>query len=260
MLNNKTTLSIAIVLGVVGLAGVGYYKQNSVSHSADNPDSVKTKADVERIIREYTIANPEFLEEAMKNLYVKKAKAESERSEKAVKDKQRELTENMFDPRAGNTNPKLRIVEFFDYNCGYCKHMLETKQKILAELPDVQIIFKEFPILGESSRMLAKAALAVNAVDSAKYFEFHSKLMSMPGDKSLAVIEDTVSKMGIDLAKFKTAMNDAKIEEQLNQNLQLAGDIGLRGTPAYVIGDQLVPGAISLEEVKKIIAEKTKAQ
>lgn len=254
-MNNKLTLGIAIAVGCVGLAALGYYKQStSMSDSA----SVKNRADVEKIIREYIVENPEFLEDAMKNLYNKKQKAENEEAAKAVKEKVKELAEDPTDPFIGSATPKVTIVEFFDQNCGYCKRMIDVKSKITNELKDVKIVFKEFPILGENSRMLAKAALAVNIVDKSKYFEFHSKVMHADGVKDEAAVEVIVQGLGIDLAKYKAAYAGDEVAKKLDANAKLAAEIGLRGTPAYVVGDQLIPGAISFEEIKKLVEQSSK--
>ena len=257
-MNFKSFLSAAVIVAFISLVAFGYFKQeHSHSHVSSATSQTHSKEEVEKIVKGYLTENPEVLEEAMRNLYNKRAKVEAERSAKIIKEKTKELEEDPQSPKAGNINPKVKIVEFFDYNCGYCKHMLPTKKRILEELKDVQIIFKELPILGENSKLCAKAALAVNMIDSNKYFDYHSELLTYAGDKTPQILEDLAKKIGVDIAKYKTALNNPDIEKHLNDNVQLATVVGIRGTPAYVVAGQLVPGAISFEEIKERV-EKTK--
>jgi hypothetical protein len=239
-MNSKTFFSIAVVVAFVSLVAFGYFKQvhTHTPVKATSHDT-HTKEDIEKVIKEYILENPELIEEAMRNLYNKKAKAEAERASKVIKEKAKELEEDPQSPKAGN--------------CGYCKHMLATKKRILEELKDVQIIFKELPILGENSKLCARSALAVNLVDSAKYFNYHSELLTYNGDKTPQVLEDLAKKVGIDIEKYRAALSNQEIDNQLTANVQLASNVGIRGTPAYIAAGNLVPGAISFEEIKASI-------
>lgn len=214
------------------------------------PSNVNVESGSEEQMKQFILNNPEVIMQSVEQHQVKKYQEEMKKSGQAVKDHLKEIQENPNDPKAGSASASVKIVEFFDYNCGYCKRMQPLKEKILSDLKDVQIIFKELPILGENSKVAAKAALAVHMVAPDKYFAFHSAFLKHNGPKSEQFIEETCKSLGIDFAKVKETMNSAKVEEVINENHKLAEKIGVNGTPAYIINDEFIPGALSYEEVK----------
>ena len=257
-MNTKTLLSAAIVIALLCLIGFGYFKQEhssasikSISSESASNSSVQSKADIENVVKSYLLNNPEVIEESMRNLYNKKMKAELERTNSLIKEKTKELEEDLMSPKVGSLTPKIKIIEFFDYNCGYCKHMLPIKKKILDELKDVQIIMKELPILGDNSKMMARSAIAVNLVDSSKYFDFHSELLMSQGDVSPQTLEELVKKVGVDVEKYKATLTDSRIDMHLGDNMKLASEIGVRGTPAYIIGGEIKSEPLNFEDIKQ---------
>ncbi len=157
-------------------------------------------------------------------------------------------------PVAGNLYGDVAVVEFFDYNCPYCKRVAPTVKTVLDEDPGVRVIYKEFPILGPESVIAAKAALASLEQDPAKYFAFHDAMMSNRGRLTETRIMDIAAEVGFDGERLKADMAAPEIEATIARNRALARALGISGTPAFVIGDRIVPGAIDLPALKRLIA------
>jgi protein-disulfide isomerase len=165
-----------------------------------------------------------------------------------------QLVNSRRDPFIGNPDASVTVVEFFDYQCPYCKRMAQDLAKIAAEDPDVKIIFKEFPVFGRESTLATRAALA--SAKQGKYAEFHLAIMGLRGAPSENALFRVASRLGMDLDRLRRDMQSPSIETQIQTNLQLARQVGVRGTPAFIVGDQLVPGAMSPEQMRQLIAEK----
>ena len=155
---------------------------------------------------------------------------------------------------AGNKDGDVVIVTFLDYRCGYCKKGNNELKTVIEKDPKVKVIFKEYPVLGPMSQKLARTALAVYLVDSTKYVGFHNALMDSR-DPSDQFVQNTLKMLKIDHIKVKEAMKDPRIEKEIASVSELAHELGVRGTPAFIIGDELIPGSIDsnamLELVKK---------
>lgn len=194
-----------------------------------------------------------FVSEKQKEIMEQKQKVASE----GIKTKKEEIQSTKY---SGVVNPKgsVTVVEFFDYNCGYCKHVSKIVDKIAMEDKNVRFIFKELPILGEPSRQAAKVAIAVSMIAPNKYLAVHNALME-DGAKTEEDLKNAVKKAGLkysDVEKILKSKGD-KIEKALNTNLELASAIGINGTPAFVVGDEFVPGALDYNSLKGLI-EKAK--
>ena len=216
------------------------------------PISPELRGALEGVVRDYLLKNPAIIGEAMQAL---KAQAEAKKQDaaaQALKQHRDELLQNAHSPVAGNPKGDITVVEFFDYNCGYCKPVALTVAALLNDDPNVRVVYKEFPILGPQSMVAARAALA--AKRQGKYHEFHVAMMS-----SVRADQNSVAEMardlGLDYEKLVKDMKDPAINEQLERNYRLARAIGIHGTPAFVIGDRLVSGAIDGRGMMKIIAE-----
>jgi protein-disulfide isomerase len=146
------------------------------------------------------------------------------------------------------------LVEFYDYSCGYCKKVFPSVAKLIEEDKNLKVVFKEFPILGPNSVITAKAALAANIIAPEKYLEVHEKLMNSRITSKENLI-DIVSSLGIDKDKLSSEMESDKVQKIIDDNKDLARDLGISGTPAFVIGDEFVPGAVSFEQMKEIIKQ-----
>lgn len=206
---------------------------------------------IEKIVRNYLMKNPAVIREAMRALQVQELKEKQERAANQMKELRSEILSDPGSPVAGNAKGDISIVVFFDYNCGYCKQTLPQLQSISERDPLVRIVFKEFPVLGPQSMFAARAALAAGR--QGKYVEFHNALMiaENTGEDSIKSISKT---LGVDYSKLQKDMADPQIDEQITRTQRLAESLDINGTPAYIIGDQIIPGAINAESLTNIMA------
>jgi protein-disulfide isomerase len=221
-------------------------------YGEDRP-AVVSKGEIEKIVREYILRHPEVLMESVRAHQERERVAARQRSREAVRAKRHELFEDTASPLAGKAKADIRIVQFFDYNCGYCRRVSPTLAKLLQERPDVQIIFRELPILGPESHIAARAALASHKQGA--YQEFHRALMDLKAPLNAAAIEETAGKLGLDIARLKADMDSAEVQSMLAENQRLAGAIGVQSTPSFVIGSELVSGAMDLAGFQELIAK-----
>ena len=156
--------------------------------------------------------------------------------------------DNLF---LGNKNGKEIIIEFFDYNCGYCKRSFPEIMELVSENKDIKIILKELPVLGESSILASKASIASQKQD--KYFEFHQELINFSGIISLIDIKKISKELGINFEQLQRDMNSEETILLINENYRLADLIGVRGTPAFIINNNLIPGAIGKNEMLRFL-------
>jgi protein-disulfide isomerase len=233
-----------VILGIALLLFTGR------SYGQDKPVS---RSEVEQIIREYILQHPELLMESVRGYQEREQIAAQQRSREAIAAKHRELFEDKAAPVSGKADAKVTIVQFFDYNCGYCRRVTPTVVKLLEENQDVRMIFKEMPILGPDSHLAARAALAAQKQDA--YFKFHRALMDLKSPSTATAIEETGRKLGLDVARLKTDMDSPEIQAILAKNQQLAAALGVQSTPSFVIGNELVPGAMDLAGFQALIAK-----
>jgi protein-disulfide isomerase len=217
------------------------------------------RAAVEDVIKDYlTKKNPEVLMEAMQELQKRQVADSQAKSKAALSTSHDKLYGDASSPIGGNPKGDVTVVEFFDYQCGYCKMSEPNIQKLLKEDKNVKFIYKDFPVLGPSSTMAAKAALA--SVKQGKYLQFHDALFStakFSHSANPAADEEAVFKaareVGLDVDKLKKDMDDAEITKIVEGNVALGTEIGARGTPTFIIGEQLYPGALEYPQLKKAI-------
>jgi len=199
------------------------------------------------------ITNPEVIEEAIRALQTKRETEEKNRAQAALSAQGDALRRHPMTPVSGNAKGDVTVVEFFDYQCGYCKRSLGSMVNLLSSDKNVRVVWKELPILGPASRFAARAAMASKRQD--KYFDFHVGVMSSQGRLSESKVMSIAADVGLNVDRLREDMKDPKIEAYLDETLQLANSLGIRGTPAFVIGDTLVPGAVDESRLKRLIAE-----
>jgi protein-disulfide isomerase len=214
------------------------------------------KAALGKSIREYLIANPEVLVEAMQELERKQDSQRDSAAQKAISENQNELLRDPDSPVAGNPNGDVTIVEFSDYQCPYCKRAHSAVKSVVAADGKVKIVFKDLPILGEPSRIAALAALASRA--QGKHLAFHNALMEYNGKIDRDKIMEIAASVGLDVAQLQKDMEDPKLKQIIDRNMALASALGVRGTPAFVVGQQFVPGAVDADALKQLIADARK--
>lgn len=220
--------------------------------SAQTPTPL-TREQVETIVRDYLLRNPEVILEAIEGLEEKRKQSTEAAQRDALAAKRAELLNDPDAPVGGNPDGDVTIVEFFDYRCPYCKQVTPSIAQLLKADGKIRFVYKELPILGPDSVVAARAALAARAQD--KYLALHEALMRTRGALDEAAVLRVAGEAGLDTARLKADMGSAAIEAMIDKNRKLARDLSLTGTPAFIIGNKLIPGAIDLETLKKLVAE-----
>lgn len=224
------------------------------------PTAAKTFSDADRaaiedIIQDYlTNKHPEIIIQAAQEAQKRDQVSAESKSKEAVKTAQDKIFNDPSSPVGGNPKGDITVVEFFDYQCGYCKMSEEHVEKLLTEDKGVKFVYKDFPILGPMSTEAAKAALA--SVKQNKYIKFHDALMTKRDHLNDDLIYQLAKESGIDVEKLKKDMAAPEIAKTIQDNLELGSKIGVRGTPMFIIGDQVYPGAIQqYSQMKQAVAD-----
>ena len=213
------------------------------------------RGEIETIIKSYLVSHPEVLEEAMAELNKRQAAAEDEKHQASVAQNSNAIFNSPRNVTLGNKNGDVTFVEFFDYNCGYCKRAMSDMLDLMKSDPKLKVVLKEFPVLSEGSVEAARVAVAVRMQDpgGSKYLDFHQRLLGGrgPADKAraLAAAKDA----GLDVARIEKDMTSPEVRATIEENFKLAEAMGMNGTPSYVIGKQVVVGAIGLDGLKEKI-------
>jgi protein-disulfide isomerase len=247
-----TTGRLRAAAGALALAGI----VAAPAHAQNAALSDAQKKEVRALVREYILANPEIITEAVSLLQEKEEKAKASKVVAAINANKAAL----FSPPEGTVlgNPKgdVTLVEFFDYNCGYCKQVYPTLMEALKEDGKVKLVVKEFPILGPGSVVASQAALASRKQN--KYAQFHMALLSHRGQLNEDSIMKIAADIKLDVKKLREDMKAPEINDVLKKNHQLAQDLGIEGTPAIIVGETLVPGALQKDHLKELIADARK--
>jgi protein-disulfide isomerase len=223
---------------------------------ADEKLSPEQKEAVEQVIHDYLMKNPQFLIEVLKAAQEKAKEAKAEDARQAIAAKHDELSRDPGSPVGGNPKGDVTIVEFFDYSCPYCKQVEPQIEALLKEDRKIRIVYKEFPVLGEGSVYASSMALA--AVKQGKYAAFHDAMIATKGHATEEMVLKVAADVGIDVVKAKTTMNAPEVQDILKRNYALAESLEINGTPAFVIGNVLVPGATTVEHLKQLVADARK--
>lgn len=210
-----------------------------------------SRAEIEQIVHDYLMAHPEVILEAVQAL---QARQEAEAAARAAANLA-QLRDDIFGGPAtmiaGNPDGDVTLVEFFDYRCGYCRRALPDVMALKETDPQLRIVMKEFPILGPDSVIAARAALA--ARKQGKYAVFHEALMQAEGSLDEARILAVADEVGLDLDRLRGDMEAPEINATLRRNFELAEALGIRGTPAFVTRNDLVPGAVGADALKAMV-------
>lgn len=208
---------------------------------------------IEQIVHDYLLAHPEVLVEALQIWQAQQAANAKTRERHVIMALSDEIYADPTSPVGGNTDGALTIVEFFDYQCGYCRHVAPLVAQLLQEHNDLRIIYKEFPILGPESLVAARAALASRA--QGKYDQFHEALMALEGSLSLDAIMTAAESSGLDVERLAREMDDPSIDAILTRNHSLARRLDIRGTPAFVLDGELIRGAPTFAMLTQLVEE-----
>ena len=213
------------------------------------------RGEIEKIVREYLIQHPEVLQEAMAELEKKQAADEALKNQAAVKDNSDAIFNSPRQVVAGNPQGDVTFVEFFDYNCGYCKRAMTDMFDMIKADPKLKVVLKEFPVLGPGSVEAARVAVAVRMQDKTgkKYMDFHQKLLGGRGQADKARALAAAKDAGLDVARIERDLTSDEVRQTLEESLKLAEKLGLNGTPSYVIGKQVVVGAVGVDTLREKI-------
>jgi protein-disulfide isomerase len=211
------------------------------------------RGEIERIIKEYLVGHPEVLQEVINELEKRQSDAEAAKHREGVKQYSQALFYSPRQVTIGNRQGDVTLVEFFDYNCGYCKRALSDMLNLMKEDPKLRVVLKEFPVLGPGSVEAAQVAVAVRMQDPTgkKYLEFHQKLLGGRGPADRAHALAVAKEIGLDMGRIEKDMAGEEIKATLEENMRIAEALGLNGTPSYVIGSEVVIGAVGLTALKE---------
>jgi len=241
-----------IVLTALALALAGFIGMTHVK-AADDAKNLSA-ADVEKIVHDYIVSNPQVILDSVDDY---QRKAASIRAEEGMKNNRDVLFNDAGSPEIGNPKGDVTVVEFFDYNCHFCKDALPTVLGLLEKDKNVRFIFKDYPILGPTSDTAAKWALAAHK--QKKYFEFHQAMMNNKTPINDTLLEKIAADVGMNVEQAKNDAKSPAILVQVEKNSTLARDLGISGTPAFIVGEEVVRGGMKLEDLEKKIAEKRAA-
>lgn len=246
-------LCMALVLGMALLAGAPVSAQQAEAVPPEHRDAVRDLLVDNPEVLEVLARHPELVAEAMQKLTAKR-KAAADALAATLASSHKEIFNDGVSYVAGNPKGDVTIVEFFDYRCPYCKQMQPHLQALLKEDGKLRLVLKELPVLGPESVTASRAAVAaLEQGKGAKYLAFHDAMMTFRGQLSDDDIFRMAGAAGLDVAKLKTDMQAPKVEAVLRANLALADKLGIQGTPGFVIGDQLIPGAVSLDTLRQMV-------
>ncbi len=216
------------------------------------PDPAFQQA-VEQVVERYLRSHPEVIEQSLRLLHAKRQAEEREQTRQIILTKQTELLHDPTSPVSGNLEGDVTVVEFFDYRCGYCKRVAGTVTQLQQDDPNVKIVYKDYPILGEASEVASRAALASKI--QGKHLAFHEALLASEQELTQDSILNIAAEVGLDNEQLIKDMQAPSIQAIINRNRELARKLGINGTPGFIIGTELAPGALNLDELKNLVSQ-----
>ena len=237
----------------LALATCAAQAQTPAPNPAARAPEAAERARIKEIVREVLKENPDLVLDALQALEARERDEASAKSARALAQYRDQLERDSSDPVGGNAGGDVTLVEFFDYKCPYCKQVSDQLFDAVQRDGRVRLVFKELPILGRESAIAAHAALAAMNQGQAKYVAFHRALLAERGPLDEANVLRVAGGVGLDAAKLKTDMAKSEIDARLKRNLALARALDIRGTPAFVIGNELIPGALDADALRSAI-------
>jgi protein-disulfide isomerase len=210
-----------------------------------------SKSEFEQRVHDHLLEHPEVIAEAINRLEAQQREQEAKQVRTVLQSRADEVYRDPHAPVGGNSNGDTTLVEFFDYNCPYCKQMASVMAQVEAADPRLRVVYKEFPILGPDSLLAAKAALAANK--QGKYVAFHRALYQVRGHLDESRVLETAQTAGLDIARLKSDMQAPEIGARLAENIRLAQALGISGTPGFAVGDKILVGAMDLKSLQTAI-------
>lgn len=244
---------VLAALAVLGLALPFSLATAPTALALDDSD----KPAVEKIIKDYLLENPEVIRDALQELERRTIEAEKQRQKQMISENRELLLDEKYSFTTGNKDGDVTVVEFFDYNCPYCRQAFKDLLQLMQEDKNVRVVLKEFPILGEASQKAALAALA--ARKQGKYMEFHQALLEAKGRITESSLLTTAESIGLDVEQLKKDMESQDVKTALEKNMEVGIRLGINGTPTFIFNDQVVPQVLPYDAMKGLISKLRKA-
>lgn len=251
MVFRSLIVAAGLSIGLMAAAPSGFAQQ-SMAVAKGSALSPAQRTEVLAIIRQALTQDPSILRDAIAALQAQDQASQAAAQGSAISASQQALTGNPADPMIGNPHARISVVEFYDTRCPYCRVMRPELATLAQQDPDVRVVFKDIPILGPDSVLEARALLA--AKRQGGYEAMQAAVMSDAAPETEAELRQTAAHLGLNADRLVRDMKDPRITAQLTANTSLAQSLGITGTPAIVVGNQLVPGAISMDDLQKLVA------
>ncbi|BBU63322.1 outer membrane protein [Methylosinus sp. C49] len=240
---DRSALVRAAAAAVIGLVAVAAPLRAETS--------VPQKAEIEKIVHDYLLANPEVIRDAIDELERRQKVAEADSRQKAVTQGADKLFNSASQAVIGNPSGDVTLVEFFDYNCGYCKRALDDVAKLIEGDPKLRVVLKDFPVLGAGSVEAAEIATAARLqLKPEKFYEFHRKLLNTRGAVGKAQAIAIAKELGADTAKLEKDSKSPEVKASIKEVMELADSLNLTGTPSWVLGKEVIVGAVGFQPLK----------
>ncbi len=254
MLVGARPMILALACALVAAAPFG---ASRAAETTTPPQAAETttpqRQQIEAVIHDYLLQHPDVLIAALRAAEDKLDRDNDAKASQTVVLHRQEIYDDPATPIGGNPQGTATIVEFFDYRCPYCKQVQPSLEALLKQDPKLRLVYKEFPILGPVSLTAAHAALA--AQRQGKYDAFHAAMMAARGNITDDTVYQVAASVGLDVDRLKRDMASPEIARQLKDNLVLADTLNIHGTPAFIVGDRVVPGAVDLATLKTMVAD-----
>lgn len=227
----------------------------AVASPAQAEMNADDKREIERIVRDYILQNPEVVEKALIALETQRREAKVAEQAGKITELKEAILNSQHQAVLGNPKGRVTLVEFFDYNCGYCKRALNDMLALMESNPDLRVVMKEFPILSEGSMEAARISIAVKDINPELYLDYHRELLARGGQANLQKAMSIAKELGLDMDALTKAADDGSVTENIQEVRQIAEALGISGTPSYVVGGEMIPGAIGFDRLQTRIQE-----
>jgi protein-disulfide isomerase len=231
-------------------------RASSTEATAEKKDAADTvaKDDIQQMIKDYIMNNPEVIVQSLESLHNKKLDESTRKTTDYLQENKAQIEEAESPPVLGNPNGDIVVVAFYDYNCSFCKKANDYENEIIASDPGVKVVLRPIPILGGTSTYAAKIAIAVQRVSNNNFLNVHNELMKMK-EISEENVKIMLAKYNIDYSLIENEVNSYSVRQIIAKNFDLAKELGVKGTPSYVINGNFAPGLIPTEKFKSIIVQ-----
>ena len=223
-----------------------------LTKNSDAPAATVDAAQLEKAINDFIENKPEAIVQAFMKAQAKQAELEEQKAGEKISEKKEELENDKTSPFSGNENGDVKIVMFFDFNCGYCHKIAPDIEKLVQEDKNIKLIMKDFPILGDMSHEMGKASVAVFNIAPDKWYNFYMAMVEKT-PRSPEQITALVESVGVNKDQFKAEVAKSEVENKIQANLALGQTIGVRGTPALVVNGEFIKGAVGLDALKETV-------